>query len=117
MPRTNDDRPLYYMLDEAGEPYEAPDVLTWGLWFETAQNRTIAQDRDEAGGEDVMVSTVFLGLDHNFSGDGPPVLWETLVFGGVLDGAQRRYTSRAAALAGHQAICQDVAAVQRRRTE
>jgi hypothetical protein len=30
---------------------------------------------------DFWVSTVFLGIDHNFSGDGPPVLFETIVFG------------------------------------
>jgi hypothetical protein len=43
---------------------------------------------------------VFLGLDHNF-GQGPPVLWETLVFGTSMDGEMRRYTSREAAVAGH----------------
>ena len=25
------------------------------------------------------VSTIFLGIDHNFSGDGPPLLYETAV--------------------------------------
>ena len=28
-----------------------------------------------------VVSTVFLGLDHNFTEVGDPVLWETMVFG------------------------------------
>ena len=55
-----------------------------------------------------MVSTVFLGLDHNYSPFGPPVLWESLVFGGPLDGEMDRYSSRAQALAGHQALCQRV---------
>lgn len=36
--------------------------------------------RDEPS-KDVTVSTVFLGLDHNF-GDGPPLLFETMIFGG-----------------------------------
>lgn len=49
----------------------------------------------------VGVSTVFLVLDHNHSGVGPPVLWETMVFGGPDDMAQRRYSSRDAALEGH----------------
>ena len=84
---------------------------TWARWFEATKDtreRVIAQDRDESAGADgVMVSTVFLGLDHQF-GDGPPVLWETLVFGGSLDGEMARYTSRAAALAGHQVICDRV---------
>ncbi len=36
--------------------------------------------------EAVRVSTAFLGINHNFTGKGPPVLFETMVFGGALDG-------------------------------
>ncbi len=36
------------------------------------------------------VSTVFIGLDHRFSGEGPPVLFETMIFGGKLDEFQNR---------------------------
>lgn len=49
------------------------------------------------------VSTVFLGLDHSFNG-GPPVLWETMVFGpetGSMDLDGGRYTSYDAAVTGH----------------
>lgn len=50
---------------------------------------------------DVRVSTVWLGLDHRF-GPGPvPLIFETMVFGGDLDGYQERYGSAVAALAGH----------------
>jgi hypothetical protein len=75
--------------------------------------RHVAEDLDEGLAEDadpakrIRVSTVFLGLDHAFRG-GPPVLWETMVFGGVLDGEMDRYTSKAAAFAGHQAMCRRV---------
>lgn len=48
----------------------------------------------------ITVSTVYLVLDHSF-GDGPPVLWESMVFGGPIDEDQRRYTSRADAVTGH----------------
>ena len=40
-----------------------------------------------------------LGLDHAWSG--PPLLFETMVFGGELDEFQERYTSKPDALAGH----------------
>jgi hypothetical protein len=43
---------------------------------------------------------VFLGLDHSHGG-GPPLLFETLVFGGPLADEGDRYPTRAAALAGH----------------
>ena len=99
----------YWILNDAGEPEPVADVLVWGSWFERAsrdRSRIIAQDRDEQpGAPDVLVSTVFLGLDHNFNLSGAPVLWETLILGGPADGYMRRYTSRAAALAGHAEAC------------
>ena len=77
-----------------GEPVEA-ELLEWAAWFETDE-RIIAKDMI---GE-VRVSTVFLGLDHSF-GSGPPVLWETMIFGGEHDQYQERYTSGVDAENGH----------------
>lgn len=81
-----------------GEPRACRDSLKWAKWFETATADRIVQ-QDTVG--DVRVSTVFLGVDHNF-GDGPPLLWETMIFGGKHDEYQERYTTRAEALAGHR---------------
>lgn len=97
-----------YILDARGEPVPCEDINEWGRWYGNIDNRRLAEDRDEApGAPDIRISTVFLALDHQW-GDGPPVLWETLVFGGPLDGEMDRYTSRAAALRGHQAMCERV---------
>lgn len=87
-----------YILDDEGEPVVEPDLLGWARWFEQSSNRVVLQDRRGC----VRISTVFLGLDHNFSLTGPPVLWETLIFEGALDGKMWRYTSRLDALIGHQ---------------
>ena len=57
---------------------------------------------DEIG--EVHVSTVWLGLNHAW-GDGPPLIYETMVFGGDHDQLQNRYSTRAQAEAGHKAIC------------
>lgn len=92
-----------YILNAAGEPEPCEDLLTWGRWMQTA-DRHVA---DTHFG-DVRVSTVFLGLDHAFWGEGPPVLWESMVFGGPLDGESRRYSSGADADAGHTALCRAV---------
>jgi hypothetical protein len=46
---------------------------------------------------------VFLGLDHRFGGSGPPLLFETMIFGGPLDEEMWRYSSWDAAEAGHAA--------------
>jgi hypothetical protein len=99
-----------YILDEHDNPQPCEDLTEWARFYESDRRR-VAQDLDEgndADGTRVRVSTVFLGLDHNYFGKGPPILWETLVFGGVLDGEMDRYTSREAALRGHQAMCQRV---------
>lgn len=38
---------------------------------------------------DICVSTVFLGMNHQ-RGDGPPLWFETMIFGGPHDESQRR---------------------------
>ena len=84
-----------YILDESGEPVLEPDLLRFSRWWEAADRRLF----DDLVGDE-RVSTVFLGMDHGF-GKGPPVLWETMVFGGQHDGFQQRYSSKASAMAGH----------------
>ncbi len=88
-------RARHYVLDEDNLPLPVEDVIVWARWFETA-DRKVANDYIGA----VQVSTVFLGLDHNWQ-DGAPLLWETMIFGGPRDGDCERYASRAAALDGH----------------
>ena len=87
-----------FVLDDEGQPVEEPDLMTWALWMERG-NRIVRQDHLGR----VMISTVFLGIDHRFgrSRSGPPVLWESMVFSGKHDGAQERYASAQAALEGH----------------
>lgn len=51
--------------------------------------------------DEVRVSTVWLGSDHNFSSTGPPLIFETMVFGGPLDEEQVRYATLEQARAGH----------------
>jgi hypothetical protein len=54
--------------------------------------------------DDVRVSTVWLGLNHSFLPDRPPLYWETMIFGGDHDAEQWRYSSREAALDDHERI-------------
>ena len=49
----------------------------------------------------VRISTVFLAINHNFSCQGEPILFETMVFGGRYDLEQERYTNWEKAEAGH----------------
>ncbi len=86
-----------YILEDK-IPKVVDDVLEWGKWFETA-DRHVAKTVLPNG---VEVSTVFLGLDHSFSG-GKPILFETMIFGGEHDdGYQERYSTWEEAEAGHK---------------
>jgi hypothetical protein len=88
---------LYYILD-GKEPVPVASMIEWVKWFEKADRRVALTELDS--GEEV--STVFLSLDHRFIGDGPPVLFETLVRGGNFDGVVERYCTWDEAEAGHK---------------
>ncbi len=42
---------------------------------------------------EAWISTLWLGINHNY-GDGPPLIFETMVFGGEHDEEMMRYASR-----------------------
>lgn len=86
-----------YVLDSEGNAVAESDFFAWGRWFEKA-NRHLAKDELPGG---ILVSTVFLAMDHNFAGKGDPILWETMIFGGGPEDYQERYSTREEALAGH----------------
>jgi hypothetical protein len=60
--------------------------LEWARWFDKPNKRRVAQDKIK----DIRISTVFLGLDHNYYDTGPPILFETMIFGGKHDDYQTR---------------------------
>jgi hypothetical protein len=87
-----------YILRDDGTIVQERDFLTWAHWFETF-DRHIALDLLPEG---IKVSTVFLGLDHNFGLTGPPILFETMIFGGEHHEYQERYATRDEAFKGHK---------------
>jgi hypothetical protein len=87
--------PRHWILD--GKTPVPAELLVWAAWFEQ-NDRCVAETFTRNG---VRISTVFLGLDHRFTGDGPPLLFETCVFGGWQHGIGRRYSTWDEAEAGH----------------
>lgn len=85
----------YYKL-EGKKAVPCKDVTEWALWNQKA-DRTVK--KDTINGCDV--STVFLGLCHQF-GDGPPLIFETMIFGGPHDQYQDRCSTWEQALSMHQ---------------
>src|ERR1700676_4686073 len=74
----------YY--DRRGSPISAGE---WSL-----ENNRVERTETDAG----EVSTIYLGLDHSF---GSPLIFETMIFGGLRDQETWRYTTEAQAREGH----------------
>lgn len=92
--------PVWYKLVD-GNPVPCYDITGFEEWYGNIENRRIDFTKIAKGCD---VSTVFLGIDHNF-GDGEPVLFETLVSGeGKIDGWMWRYRTIEEAKAGHQKV-------------
>src|SRR5262245_48559522 len=99
-------RPLRYRL-EGHEPVPiADDDLAATLaWYEVRWPQSQVK---ESLGPWGRLSTVFLTFDHNLLGKGPPVLFETMLFGqqGQGDLYCERYHTWAEAEAGHARVLQ-----------
>src|SRR5215470_6667914 len=83
-------RMRYYKLD-GHTPIRVETLKAWA--DEVAQHDRITaltgidpRRVDVTKIDDVVISTVFLGLDYRISRRGPPLLFETKVFGGSLHG-------------------------------
>jgi len=97
----------HYILDGEGNPVIENDSLKWAQWFAVADPTICLQSSVDGA----VISTVFLGLDHNFHDHGPPVLFETMVFNGNHDGYCRRYSTQQEAMDGHAEIVAMVGAL------
>lgn len=113
----------HYILDEKGEVKEEKDLMVWAKWFENNREKRLIES-DVVGS--YRVSTVFLGLDYNFTGTRVPILFETMVFDVEkteielvgrksmiyktldLDGMFEQYETRVQAETGHKEIIKNV---------
>ena len=72
---------MLYILN-GHEPVKEESVVTWAMLFQDTDKRRVALSEVDSVDGIIVVSTVFLASDHNFGGEGPPILFETLVSGG-----------------------------------
>ena len=95
-----------YILNKKGKPVLELDLIKWSEWFEHNRKQRIV--KQEMVGKS-KVSTVFLSLDHGWRLGKPPILWETMVFGGPLNLEQDRCSgTRKDALAMHKRMVKRV---------
>lgn len=102
-------RPSYYGRD--GQPM---GHMEWAERF--GHDRDYKRVALTQVGE-LSVSTVWLGLDHNFAGVGPPLIFETMIHDDAADDwleDQWRYASEADARAGHEQVVATLRSAQRR---
>lgn len=96
---------MYYILDDDHE-VKPVNMEQWTAWICLNDEKRILA-RTEIGA--ATVSTVFLGINHNYTlgflGVNEPMLFETLVFGGPMNDIMFRYTSYDAAMRGHEEAC------------
>jgi len=84
-----------------GTPYPDGDdgLFEWARDFENIDYRVVRQEFLPNG---FQVSTVWLGLNHQFVLDGPPLIFETMVFPQeAADDYCARYSTENDAILGH----------------
>jgi hypothetical protein len=91
----------YILVGHEAQRVPDADLLTWAAWYEANASTTCRVALTEIGA--VRVSTIFLALDHRHLGDGPPLLFETMTFGGERHLARERCSTWQEAEAQHAA--------------
>jgi hypothetical protein len=93
----------HYVL--RGQTVVEGSLIEWSAMWKDPEKRRVARTQVA----EANVSTVFLGIDHNFGG-GRPIFFETMIFGGSHDQDCWRYHDWTAAEDGHQLIVEALTA-------
>lgn len=85
------------------EPVRVHTVGQWGFWFGRSSEQRNVDQTELPGG--VRVSTVFVGVDHGFNDDRPPMIFESMIFGGPHDEEMDRCSTWDEAILMHRRMC------------
>ncbi len=102
-----------WMLDKERRPVPIDNLFIWARWAAKVGYpvRVGLTETDHHA-----VSTVFLGVNHRFFDDGPPLLFETMVWRDGEIAGQQRYASWDDAEAGHNAMVRRVQSHEEEQT-
>lgn len=92
---TDESQPIYFDVD--GQPISAVRYVELSC---DADYQRVGHDNVGR----VEISTIWRGLDHGFGLGGPPLIFETIIVGGAMNGEQWRYATLEQARAGHEAV-------------
>ena len=88
----------YYAKLDGHKVVPVASLLEIAGLYETRDARRVAKTDVT---KDIMVSTVFLAINHSY-GHGPDLWFETMIFGGPHSEFCNRYTTWEEAVAGHE---------------
>lgn len=97
----------HFWYDRQGRPISATEAERL---LGDIDARRVAHDVFVIDDAPVWVSTAHVVLDHGFEPDAPPLIFETMIFGGPDADYCARYATEADALAGHVRIVERYAA-------
>ncbi|MEH1796438.1 hypothetical protein [Nostoc sp.] len=95
----------YYKL-EGQTPVAVESFMEWSLWIISAQTTVMINELRQS-----IISTRFVGIDLNpgsSNSNSQPMVFETLVMGGELDGKRNFYPTWDEVIEGHLKICTQV---------
>lgn len=101
----------YYILEDR-EPVKIEDPIEWGKWFQREENKYVT--KDTIGNSQII--TFFLGIDKSLTGN-PPILFQTMVIDGRLDGETDYHATWQEAEAGHKRMLKRVRSIIPEKTE
>lgn len=95
-----DDLMIDRLYDRQGKPIRYSEYVS--LKYRSEDYLRIGLDEF---GDGWTVSTVWLGIDHSYLRQGPPIIFETMTFGGPMDSeVHGRYATERSARIGHRII-------------
>jgi hypothetical protein len=99
---------MMYILNKYKVPVKCSECFDWAHFMGDINNRRTGYTRI---GE-YAISTVFIGIDHRLGigpDDAPPILFESMVFGGgAMEFYTRRYCTWEEAEIGHADIVKNI---------
>lgn len=109
----------YYTLAEDRQTPVRCSLSEWGRMMKDYQRRLVeCEVMMTPEGEEIKVSTMFMGIDLSLGYGPAPLLWETMLFGDIDIGDQTdtwRHVSHADALTVHNEVARRVRAVLAQR--
>lgn len=97
---TDEPMEMCYVLGDDGKPRPAKDPGEFAESVQDIDRRRVAVEFIGTA----LVSTCFVGVNFRLLGDGPPLLWETMIFRPHSNSLEGRFSSREEAEEGHRRV-------------